>query len=134
MESGFGKVKYSSEENLEAEGEFQRRGYGTGYGNGYRGMKKANYGKKCHFPGAGCLVIALAVVLAAVIVGGLVFGIWICVNKADSDPTTFDAWKVGFYGAVAAGGLVFIIAVIVYCVYKYQGRFGRNVGYFAPAY
>lgn len=126
------QVRYqaSSEEAVDAQFQRQEPGYGYGYGQPQgqaQGMKPY---KKGTWPGLGALVIALAVVLAAVIVGGLVFGIWICVNKANNDPTTFEAWKNGFYGAVAAGGLVFVIAVIVYCVWKYQYRFRRNGGYY----
>lgn len=126
MSSGSVRYQASSEEQVDAQ--FQRdQPYG-----GYGGMPMKPY-KKCPYPGVEVLMIALAVVLAAVIIGGLVFGIWICVNKANNDPTTFEAWKVGFYGAVAAGGLVFVISVIVYCVWKYQYRFRRypvNGGYY----
>ena len=82
---------------------------------------------RCPIPGAYALAMAIAVTVAAVLVGGVVFGIYICVVKADGDPTTYYPLKVAFWAALAGGVFAFLVMLILYAVQKsrmpvgYQG-------------
>lgn len=79
-----------------------------------------------YLPGIWALAIAIAVTVAAVLVGGLVFGIYICVVKADGDPTVYYPLKVAFWAGLAGGVFAFLVIIILYAVQKsqMQGRWG----------
>jgi uncharacterized membrane protein len=77
------------------------------------------------FPGAWAMALALATALGAILVGGLVFGIYILVTKTGANTVQYDSLFVGFWGALAGGLFAFIVCLIVYLVEKY-GRYEQR--------
>jgi hypothetical protein len=66
------------------------------------------------------LIMAVAVTVAAVLVGGLVFGIYICVVKGDNDPTVYYPLKVAFWAGLAGGVFAFLVLAIMWMVRRYR--------------